>query len=426
AKHLARKLKNKSGVNITLIDRNTFHFFTPLLHEVATGGIEANHIKRPLRPLFRDTVVEIERGNVQKINLKKKEVTICASCPTCSNRELCSIKFNLEAEGMASCRKKTFSYDYLVIAMGSAPNFFGIEGAAEHAFVLNSIDSAERIKEHIVSCFELADHIDDYEVRKSFLNFVIVGAGATGIEFGVELHDLCIENLTPDFERVDFPRDGRIMVVEALDKILPMMDEQLTEYARKLVQERHIEIMTNTKITRVGMKEVEINGNEIIPAHTVVWSAGVKANEVIAGVKAAKDRLGRLMVNRSLQLEDYPEVFALGDNACFMEEEKPLPQTAQVAVQQAKCLADNIESLVKGQPLEPFKFVNFGSIISLGPNKGIANFMGPVKFSGFLAWLSWKSIYLRHLLILEPPHKALWIWLVDLVSNREISRHKVH
>jgi NADH dehydrogenase len=208
AKYLAKK--TKKNVKITLIDRNTYHFFTPLLHEVATGAIDANHIKRPLRPLFRNSNVHIVRGNIQNIDPGNKEITLCGNCLACSDKEDCMVKFNLESEELGHCRKKIIHYDYLVVAMGSAPNFFGVEGAKENAFVLNNLASAEAIKEHIVSCFEIAEQLDDPEKRKSLLSFVIVGAGATGVEFSIELHDLCIENLAQDFENIDFKKEGRI------------------------------------------------------------------------------------------------------------------------------------------------------------------------------------------------------------------------
>jgi NADH dehydrogenase len=426
AKYLVKKLKK--DVQITLIDRNTYHFFTPLVHEVATGAIDANHIKRPLRPLFRDTNVQIIRGNIQKIDHQKKEVILCANCLSCTDREDCTVKINLEVEGLGHCRKRAVTYDYLVVAMGSAPNFFGIEGAQENSFVLNNITSAEAIKEHIVSCFEIAEHVDDVEAKKSLLTFVIVGAGATGVEFSIELHDLCIESLTQDFEYIDFETHGRIILAEMMDRILPMMDEPLIQYAKELLAKRNIELRTGASITQVGKKEVQINNEETIPSHTVIWSAGVKANDVVAGMDAPHDRIGRLKVAPSLQLEEYADVFALGDNTCYLNEktQKPLPQTAAVAVQQAKCVADNLALLIKGKPPQPFNYIEFGTTISLGKNQGIANLLGHVRFRGFGAWFSWKTVYLRHLLIIESPWQALWEWFIDLVYNREISRYKVH
>jgi len=426
AKYLARK--TKKDVKITLIDKNTYHFFTPLLHEVATGAIDANHIRRPLRPLFRNTNVHIVRGNIQSIDPRNKEITLCGNCLVCADKEDCIVRFNLESEELGHCRKRIIGYDYLVVAMGSAPNFFGVEGARENSFVLNNLASAEAIKEHIVSCFEIAEQLDDPEKRKGLLSFVIVGAGATGVEFSIELHDLCIESLAQDFENIDFKTEGRIILAEARDRILPMMDEPLIQYAKKLLRGRNIELRTAAGITKVGKREVEINNKEIIPTHTVVWSAGVQANDVVVEMDTAKDSIGRLIVKPTLQLEEYDQVFALGDNTHFVNEEtqKPLPQTAQVAVQQARCVADNLAELLEGKQPQPFKFINLGTTISLGKKQGIANLLGAVKFRGFGAWLSWKTVYLRHLLIIESPWRAVWDWIIDLAYNRELSRYKVH
>jgi NADH dehydrogenase len=173
---------------------------------------------------------------------------------------------------------------------------------------------------------------------------------------------------------------------------------------------------------------VEINNREIIPTHTVVWSAGVQANDVVVRMDTARDSIGRLIVRPTLQLEEYDQVFALGDNTHFLDEETqtPLPQTAQVAVQQAGCVADNLAALIEGKQPQPFKFINLGTTISLGKKQGIANLLGAVRFRGFGAWVSWKTVYLRHLLIIESPWRAVWDWVIDLAYNRELSRYKVH
>jgi NADH dehydrogenase len=314
------------------------------------------------------------------------------------------------------------------MAMGSQPDFFGITGADKYSYTLSSIKKAEDIKARILECFELANHTNNLQLKKELLTFVVIGAGATGTEYIVELYDLCKNVLARDFEFVNFDRDCRIILVEAKDQILPNMDPYLVKYAMKHLQEMKIEIMTSTKVTKITDCSIELNGNTSIPTHNVLWAAGVKANNLVAGLPLEKNSDGRLKVNSFLQVTDKPEIFALGDNAYFVskEEEHPLTQTAQVAVQESKIVAMNILKHFKNEQLQPFKYVFLGSTVSLGERKGVANLIGRFELKGFAAWFSWKLTYLRHLLIIEKRTRALWDWSFDMLYNRQMARFKLH
>jgi NADH dehydrogenase len=312
--------------------------------------------------------------------------------------------------------------------MGSQPNFFNVPGADKHSYTLNNLKNAEKIKRKIVECFELADHTDNLELKRELLTFVVVGAGATGIEYVVELHDLCRNVMVKDFEFIDFERDCRIILLEAMDRILPNMDRNLVEYAMKNLRRKHIEIMTDTRVTKITDRAVELNGKTVMPTHNVLWAAGVKGNAVIETLPLEQDPIRRVKLNAFLQAPGRPNVFALGDNACFVPEgeSKPLMQTAQVAVQEAGIVSQNIVRHYKGEPLIPFKYLFLGSTLSLGEKKGLADLVGKLKLRGFWGWLSWKIIYLKHLLVIEDTGKALWDWFYDMVYNRHLARFKLH
>ncbi len=202
--------------------------------------------------------------------------------------------------------------------MGSQPNFFGVTGAGKFSNTLSSIKNSEDIKTKILECFELANHTNNRKLKKELLTFFVIGAGATGTEYIVELFDLCKNVLAKDFEFVNFERDCRIMLVEAKDQILPNMDPYLVKYAMKYLQGKNIEIMTSTKVTKITDCNIELNGKISIPTHNVLWAAGVKANNLVARLPLEKNSDDRVKVNAFLQVTGKPEVFALGDNAYFV------------------------------------------------------------------------------------------------------------
>ncbi|MBT3881064.1 MAG: NAD(P)/FAD-dependent oxidoreductase [Candidatus Scalindua sp.] len=428
AKYLLRFTRKIPNVKITLIDRNTYHFFTPLLHEIATASIHSDHIKRPLRMLFNQENVEFHQGEIKDVDLKNQTVEICTNCTNCDTPPKYDHHTYINKADFISDRRQAFRYDYLVLAMGSDPNFYGVTGADKYSYTLSSIKTSEEIKARILECFELANQTNNLQLKKELLTFVVIGAGATGTEYIVELHDLCKNVLAEEFEFVKFNRDCRIILVEAMDQILPNMDPYLVKYAMKHLQENKIEIMTSTKVTKITGCTIELNGKISIPTHNILWAAGVKANNLVASLPLKENSDGRVKVNSFLQTIDRPEIFALGDNACFMpkEGENPLMQTAQVAVQESRTAAMNIVKHFNGTKLHHFKYVFLGSTVSLGERKGVANLIGKFELKGFSAWFSWKLTYLRHLLIIEKLSRALWDWSFDLLYNRQMARFKLH
>jgi NADH dehydrogenase len=428
AKYLLKFTKKIPNVKITIIDRNTYHFFTPFLHEVATASIHSDHIKRPLRMVFKGEDVEFHHGEIEKVDLRNRTVEICTSCTSRDSPPKYDHFTYINKADFISGRREAFRYDYLILAMGSHPNFFGVTGADKHSYTLSSIKTSEEIKARILECFELANQTNNLQLKKELLTFVVIGAGATGTEYIVELHDLCKNVLAEEFEFVKFDRDCRIILIEAMDHILPNMDPYLVKYAMKHLQEMEIEIMTSTKVTKITDCTIELNGKSSIPTHNVLWAAGVKANNLVASLPLEKNYDGRVKVNSFLQATDKPEIFALGDNACFTpkEGESPLMQTAQVAVQESKAVAMNIVNHFNEKQLQPFKYVFLGSTVSLGERKGVANLIGKFELKGFSAWFSWKLTYLRHLLVIEKLSRALWDWSFDLLYNRQMARFKLH
>jgi len=428
AKYLLKITNKISDTKITILDRNSYHFFTPYLHEVATASIHSDHIKRPLRKLFGGEDVEFHHGEIKTVDLKNQTVEVCTIWSDCDNSPKYERYTYVNKADFVPDRKQVFRYDYLVLAMGSQPNFFGVTGADKYSYTLSSIKDSEAIKARILECFELANHTNNLKLKKELLTFVVIGAGATGTEYIVELHDLCKNVLAEEFEFVKFDRDCRIILIEAMDQILPNMDPYLVKYAMKHLQENKIEIMTSTKVTKITDCTIELNGKVSIPTHNVLWAAGVKANNVVTDLPLKKDSIGRMKVNSFLQSTGKPEIFALGDNACFTPKEGDLPlmQTAQVAVQESRTVAMNIVRHFSEKKLHRFKYVFLGSTVSLGEKKGVANLIGKFELKGFSAWFSWKLTYLRHLLVIEKLSRALWDWSFDLLYNRQMARFKLH
>lgn len=426
--NLSRKLKKRKDVEITLVDGNRYHLFKPMLHEVATGSVDPTHIIQPIRTVIKGRGFNFVEGLVQGIDLKNKKVSICSECAYCEKvKEMNISEFDIAGSCLKPIKKKEIDYDYLVLALGGVPNFYNIPGVTENAFPLYSLEDAVRIREHVVRAFEIADHIEDHEIRNRLLTFVVAGAGPTGIEFITELHDWIFGSLIENYENIK-DEHPRLILVEAGHDVLPFSAENIRKDANRTMAEMKIEIMVDSPVIKLEKNSVKIGGKDprLIESSTLVWAAGVKSNDLIAGLDVEKDRIGRVTVDKYLQVAAFPGVYAVGDCAHFQTQEMsvPLPQTGQVAVQEASCLVENIVRSIEGKELKPFSYRELGSMVSLGERTAVSNIFGYIGLSGFMGWLSWKLVYLKHLMgILRKPRVVL-DWFFDITYDREASRHK--
>ena len=365
----ARTLANRP-VDVTLVDRNNYHTFFPLLYQVAAAELVPTDIAHPVRSIFRRARnVRVRMAEMVDLDLGAREV---------------------HTDG------GTIAYDYLVLALGSEPSFFGVEGAAEHAFPLRWMDDAVPLRHHVLTRFEAAATADRAR-RARLLTFVVVGGGPTGVEYAGALSELIFGPLLKDFPDVS-PADVRIVLVEASDTLLGGMPTKLATYAAERLARRHVTVRLGTAVDAVQTTAVRVAGGESIPTETVVWTAGVRGDPRAAGWGLPVGRGGRVPVGDALHVEGRPEVYVIGDLAYREDAEgRPLPQVAQVAIQQGRCAARNILRLAAGEAPRAFSYKDPGMLAVIGRNAAVAHVFG-FAFRGLVAWLLWLGIHISWLI----------------------------
>ena len=392
---LAARLRGRA--EITLVDRNNYFLFSPLLHEVMVGMVEMHHAVHPIRRFLRGLPVRFVEAAVEEIDLEAKTVDTSAG---------------------------SFAYDYLVLGLGSVTNDFGMEQVARYAFPLKTIAEAFRLRNHILTLFERAANTTDPEERRRLLTFVQAGAGLTGLETITELHDFLHESLRKDYPMIR-PEEIRLVLIDGLPELQAPSHPTLARRTLRLLQRKGIELRFKTLVKDAGPGWVACRDGAVIPTHTLIWTAGVCASPSIAALPVEKGSQQRVKVLPTLQLPAYPEVLALGDCAyCTDENGRPLPTTAQVANQQAPVAAANLLRLLAGSPPQPFTYRRMGELASLGTANAIAE-LGPVTVSGFLAWWIWRTIYLAKMPRWADRVHIAADWSMDLFLPRDTSRIEV-
>ncbi len=358
-------------VQVTVIDRNNHHPFQPLLYQVATGVLSPADISAPIRSVLRkQRNAEVLLGEVTGVDVEAHRVLM----------------------GDESLR-----YDYLVLATGARDSYFGHNDWAASAPGLKSIVQATAIRRRILLAFELAEKETDLQKRRELLTFVLVGAGPTGVEMAGAIGGLAHKTLVSDFRHID-PREARIVLVEALPRILMPFDERLAKKAHKALTRLRVEIRTNSPVEGIDSEGVIMSGGERIASRTVIWTAGVAASPAGEWLGAENDRGGRVKVGSDVTVNGHPEIFVLGDTASFSQDGKPLPGVAQVAIQQGNYVASVIADRVAGKPHpEPFRYVDKGNMAVIGRFYGIAA-IGKFRLSGLPGWFLWLVLHLMFLI----------------------------
>jgi NADH dehydrogenase len=380
----ARALAGK-GVELILVDRHNFHLFTPLLYQVATGSQEQESIVYPLRDIIRDwPQTRFRLAEAQSIDFDGR---------------------------VLHTDQGRITYDALILAPGSVPNFLGLDTAQQHAFVLNDLSDGVRLRNHILRAFETALDTRDPERRSALLTFVIVGGGPTGVEFAGALAELVKLELRKDYAELSRD-DVHIIQIEALDTLLGPFPHPLGAYTVARLERMGVEVRLNTKVVGASEDSVTLESGEVIHTSTLVWSTGVKGEALVGQLPGEVVRGDRLVVQPDLSLDGHPDVFLIGDSAYVEQDGRPLPQMAPVAIQQGEHAARVILDRLRGDAARPFRFRDKGMMAVVGRGKAVATLFG-INFKGFLAWLVWLGFHLISLIGFRNRVIVLVNWVFD-------------
>jgi len=407
AESLERVFGADRSVEITLVSETNALLFTPMLAEVAGSSLEPTHISAPLRSSLRRT--QVVRGKVAQIDLEKRRVNVTLS---------------VQNEGVADFQE--LNYDHLVLALGSVSNYFGNQNIKRLAFDFKSLLDAIRIRNHVIDMFERADRESDAAMRRESLTFVVAGGGFAGVELAGALNDFA-RGMLADYPNLR-PEELRIILVHSGERILPELSEPLAAYALKRMGERGVTFKLKTRLADARPCAVILNPPEEIRAQTLVWTAGTAPNPLIKTLPVAVNKRGAVEVDSVLAVLGQAGLWAVGDCAAVTDAEtgKPCPPTAQFALREARALARNIHASVNGKPLTPFHFDSLGALCVVGHQTACAELTIPfarnhsICFSGLLAWLMWRGIYLSKLPGLDRKARVLIDWVIELFFPRDI------
>jgi NADH dehydrogenase len=383
---VARKLK-KAEVDVTVVDKNDYHTFQPLLYQVATDLLDTAACGHPLRDLFHEQPnVAVHVASVTGIDLARREVQFAEMGP--------------------------LTYDYLVLGLGAGVNFFGVEGAEEHAFPMYTLADAVRLKEHVLRKWEDADR-DPALVQDGAVNVVIVGGGPTGIESAGALAELYRNMFSEDYPGIS-QEQARLVLVEAGSALLSMFRSDIRSYTKKALERRGVEVMLGEVVASVEPTRVTLKSGTVIEAHTLVWGAGLQASPLVELLGVELQHGNRVPVEPDLSIAGHPEVFAVGDIAWITDAKasEVLPQLGSVALQAGERAGENIARLVAGKDTEPFEYHDKGTMATIGRGAAVVQTRGGHTLKGKAAFLAWGGVHLALLSTGEDRAKAVvdWTW----------------
>lgn len=356
-------------VEVTIVDARNHHLFQPLLYQVATAALNPSDIATPIRAIFRrQENVRVRLDHVERIDTLNKKLLM---------------------------RDGTIEFDYLIVATGATHSYFGNDAWASHAPGLKTIEDALEIRKRVLLAYENAEKAATVEDRRRWLTFVVIGAGPTGVEMAGSLAEIARHAMSKDFRQFD-PRSARVILIEGAPHVLPPYPEELSLKARKQLEELGVEVLTGKRVTNLTGDEVHL-GDEKIGACTFIWAAGVQASPLAATLNVPLDRAGRVIVNDDLSIPGSPDIFVAGDLAHVKIFSGTVPGVAPAAMQEGKHAAKNIVRRIEGQPTARFRYIDKGSLATIGRAAAVADF-GKLRFSGFPAWFLWLAIHVFFLI----------------------------
>ena len=397
AMHFDKRLARRADIEVTLISRENFILFTPMLHEIAAGDLYPGDIVNPLRRILRH--VKVVEADVQAIDLNLRRVHCVGGVA----------EYELE-----------FEFDHLLLTLGSETNFFNMDGVRDWAVTMKNLADTSLLRNRMVALLEEAVFHTDDEARRELLTFVTAGGGFSGTETTGAVNDFVRETVRyyPQLSEQLI----RVVVVHPGNFLLPELGEELGRYAERKLRQRKVEVIKGARVASYDGLVVTLSDGTSIPARTLIWTAGVKPSPVIASLPCEKER-GRLLVSEYLAVTGVPGLWAAGDCAAvpILNTENFHPPTAQHGLREGVTVAKNIEAMILDRSLKPFRFKMLGQLASIGHHSGVAMVFG-IKFSGFIAWCFWRSVYLMKLPRLAKKLRVMASWTLDIFFGQEIEQ----
>ena len=427
-KKLQKKFQNDSDVEITLVSKDNFILFTPMLPEIVSGMIETRHIVTPVREFCKKA--KYFEANIKSIDFDNKKVAISHIIGRYTSK-----KGQQGDKDNDNFHEHTLNYDYLVIALGSENNFFGNKDIENNSFTMKSIDDAIALRNHIIRILEQANiEQDNHDLRKSLLTFVVVGGGFSGVETVGSVNDFVRDTIRQYYPNI-YMTDVRIILVSATDKILEQIDEGLGKFALEKLEENGVEFIMNSKVKGATKEKAILDNDTEIPCYTIIWTAGVTQNDLIANLNCEHGKGHRILANNYLEVKNYEnEVYALGDCASVTDPQtgNPYPPTAQHAIRQSDIVADNImlsiyakrrgKEKLEENKKKVFNYKTKGMMAQIGKRTGVAILFGKIKLHGFLAWWLWRTYYLANLPTIKKKLKVIGDWTSDVLFKPDVSQ----
>jgi NADH dehydrogenase len=401
ATHLERRLRPDEAT-ITLISRENFSVFTPMLPEVSSGALDIRHVVTPIRSQLHKTRFVLA--------------------------DVCSIDVDAQAvnyEHTLTLRRETIDYDHLVIALGSSTSTFGLPGVAERVFALKTLEDAGILRNRFVWLLELSDATHDAALIDRYLTIAVVGGGFTGVEAAGELVELfrSVVRYYPNVERTNI----RIVLIEGGPTLLPGLPPRMGEYSAADLRRRGIEIITGDGVAGADDEGIVLQSGRRIETSTIVWSAGIAPSPTIAASPLPRTKRGTIVAEQTMRVEGYTNVWAIGDCASIPNGNGGFyPPTAQHAIREGPALADNILAALRGEPLRPFSFTALGMMASLGARRAVAQLPGDRTLTGFLAWVLWRTYYLLRLPGLDRKLRVAFDWTLEMMFPRDIAELRIY
>ncbi len=383
--YAARALAKEENVRVTLVDRRNHHTFQPLLYQVATAELSPGEIAYPIRHIFKDN---------ENVSVLLAEAT----------------GFDLEHRKVQLLQNDELSYDYLIVAGGATHTYFGHPEWAIYAPGLKTVEDAIEIRRRMLLAFEIAERRARLKKESEPIIFVVVGGGPTGVELAGALAGIAQNVLASDFRSIN-PRSTQIFLIEGCPRILPAFPEELSASAERQLEKLGVQVMTGAMVTRIDQSHVYL-GERALPASVVLWGAGVSASPLGKFLGAPTDRAGRVVVQPDLTIVGHPEVFVLGDLASIRQQNgMPVPGVAPAAIQMGRFAAASILGDLRGEMRKPFRYVDKGSLATIGRSSAVADIRG-FRLSGLIAWLAWLLVHLLFLIGFRNRLQVLaeWVW----------------